>query len=53
MTPILGRVGDMMGKKRVFVATLVALAAGSLMAAADGAGERRGSRRLNSQPERR
>jgi EmrB/QacA subfamily drug resistance transporter len=33
MTPILGRVGDMTGKKRVFVATLVALAAGSLLAA--------------------
>jgi EmrB/QacA subfamily drug resistance transporter len=33
MTPILGRVGDMTGKKRVFVATLVALAVGSLLAA--------------------
>jgi EmrB/QacA subfamily drug resistance transporter len=33
MTPILGRVGDMTGKKRVFVAALVALAAGSLLAA--------------------
>jgi EmrB/QacA subfamily drug resistance transporter len=33
MTPILGRVGDMTGKKRVFVATLIALAIGSLMAA--------------------
>jgi EmrB/QacA subfamily drug resistance transporter len=33
MTPILGRVGDMMGKKRVFVGTLVALAVGSLLAA--------------------
>src|ERR1700693_4316207 len=33
MTPILGRVGDMVGKKRVFVATLVALAVGSLLAA--------------------
>ena len=33
MTPILGRVGDMTGKKRVFVATLTALAAGSLLAA--------------------
>jgi EmrB/QacA subfamily drug resistance transporter len=33
MTPILGRTGDMMGKKRVFVATLIALAAGSLLAA--------------------
>jgi EmrB/QacA subfamily drug resistance transporter len=33
MTPILGRVGDMMGKKRVFVATLAALALGSLLAA--------------------
>src|SRR5579863_1153926 len=33
MTPILGRVGDMMGKERVFVATLLALAVGSLLAA--------------------
>ncbi len=33
MTPILGRVGDMVGKERVFVATLVALAIGSLLAA--------------------
>jgi EmrB/QacA subfamily drug resistance transporter len=33
MTPILGRIGDMMGKKRVFVATLIALAVGSLLAA--------------------
>src|ERR1035438_3527368 len=33
MTPILGRVGDMIGKKRVFVATLIALAVGSLLAA--------------------
>ncbi len=33
MTPILGRVGDMIGKERVFVATLVALAIGSLLAA--------------------
>jgi EmrB/QacA subfamily drug resistance transporter len=33
MTPILGRVGDMKGKKRVFVAALVALAVGSLLAA--------------------
>jgi len=33
MTPILGRIGDMYGKKRVFVATLVALAVGSLLAA--------------------
>jgi EmrB/QacA subfamily drug resistance transporter len=33
MTPILGRVGDMIGKERVFVTTLVALAAGSLLAA--------------------
>jgi len=32
-TPILGRVGDMIGKERVFVATLVALALGSVMAA--------------------
>jgi EmrB/QacA subfamily drug resistance transporter len=33
MTPILGRIGDMAGKKRVFVGALVALAAGSLLAA--------------------
>ena len=33
MTPILGRVGDMKGKERVFVASLVALAVGSLLAA--------------------
>lgn len=33
MTPILGRLGDMTGKKRVFVATLVALAVGSVLAA--------------------
>jgi EmrB/QacA subfamily drug resistance transporter len=33
MTPILGRVGDMYGKERVFVATQVALAVGSLLAA--------------------
>jgi EmrB/QacA subfamily drug resistance transporter len=32
-TPILGRIGDMVGKERVFVVTLVALAAGSLLAA--------------------
>ena len=32
-TPIVGRVGDMYGKKRVLVATLVVLALGSLMAA--------------------
>jgi EmrB/QacA subfamily drug resistance transporter len=33
MTPILGRVGDMVGKERVFVASLGALAVGSLLAA--------------------
>ena len=33
MTPILGRVGDMFGKKRVFIGTLTALAIGSLLAA--------------------
>jgi EmrB/QacA subfamily drug resistance transporter len=33
MTPILGRVGDMFGKERIFVATLVALAVGSVLAA--------------------
>jgi EmrB/QacA subfamily drug resistance transporter len=33
MTPILGRVGDMIGKERIFVATLVALAVGSVLAA--------------------
>jgi EmrB/QacA subfamily drug resistance transporter len=33
MTPILGRVGDIYGKERVFVATLVALAVGSALAA--------------------
>ncbi|HEX3962737.1 MAG TPA: MFS transporter [Trebonia sp.] len=32
-TPILGRVGDMIGKERVFVVTLVALAVGSVLAA--------------------
>jgi EmrB/QacA subfamily drug resistance transporter len=32
-TPIMGRVGDMIGKERVFVATLVALALGCLLAA--------------------
>ena len=33
MTPILGRVGDMFGKKWVFVAALAALAVGSVLAA--------------------
>jgi len=33
MTPILGRVGDMFGKKWVFVGTLAALAVGSVLAA--------------------
>src|SRR6202021_659066 len=33
MTPILGRVGDIYGKKWVFVATLVALTLGSVLAA--------------------
>src|ERR1700685_4852618 len=33
MTPILGRVGDMFGKRWVFVAALVALAVGSVLAA--------------------
>src|SRR5215469_8977259 len=33
MTPILGRVGDMVGKERVFVISLAALALGSLLAA--------------------
>jgi len=32
-TPILGRVGDMYGKKRIFVASLCALVLGSLLAA--------------------
>ncbi|HEV2633872.1 MAG TPA: MFS transporter [Actinocrinis sp.] len=32
-TPIMGRIGDMRGKKRVFIATLGALAVGSLLAA--------------------
>ena len=32
-TPILGRVGDMVGKKRILVATLFALALGTLLAA--------------------
>src|ERR1700759_233932 len=32
-TPIMGRVGDMVGKERMFVVTLVALALGSLLAA--------------------
>ena len=33
MTPILGRVGDIYGKKWVFVATLIALTLGSVLAA--------------------
>jgi EmrB/QacA subfamily drug resistance transporter len=32
-TPIMGRIGDIVGKERVFVLTLVALAVGSLLAA--------------------
>jgi MFS family permease len=32
-TPVLGRVGDMVGKKRIFVLSLAALALGSLLAA--------------------
>jgi EmrB/QacA subfamily drug resistance transporter len=32
-TPIMGRIGDIAGKERVFVITMVALAAGSLLAA--------------------
>src|ERR1700760_3898461 len=32
-TPIMGRIGDMVGKKRIFVLTLVALALGSALAA--------------------
>ncbi|MCW2724187.1 MAG: major facilitator superfamily 1 [Frankiales bacterium] len=32
-TPIIGRIGDAVGKKRMFVVTLVALAVGSLVAA--------------------
>lgn len=32
-TPIMGRIGDMIGKERIFVVTLIALAAGSLLAA--------------------
>ncbi len=35
-TPIMGRIGDMIGKERVFVVTLGALAAGSLLAALAG-----------------
>ena len=32
-TPIMGRIGDIAGKERVFVITMIALAAGSLLAA--------------------
>ncbi len=35
-TPIVGRVGDMVGKEKMFVVTLAALAAGSLLAALAG-----------------
>ena len=35
-TPIMGRIGDIVGQERVFVATLGALAAGSLLAALAG-----------------
>jgi EmrB/QacA subfamily drug resistance transporter len=38
-TPILGRVGDMFGKERMFVATLIALAIGSGLAAIAGSVE--------------
>ena len=51
MTPILGRVGDMMGKERVFVGTLVALAVGSLLAAV--ASYDRGTDRRPGDPGRR
>ncbi|WP_432842546.1 MFS transporter [Dactylosporangium sp. CA-092794] len=33
LTPIVGRIGDLLGRKRVLVATLVVLAAGTLLAA--------------------
>jgi EmrB/QacA subfamily drug resistance transporter len=35
-TPIMGRIGDMVGKEKMFVLTLAALAAGSLLAALAG-----------------
>jgi EmrB/QacA subfamily drug resistance transporter len=38
-TPILGRVGDMVGKERMFIAALAALALGSLIAAVAGSVE--------------
>jgi EmrB/QacA subfamily drug resistance transporter len=35
-TPIMGRIGDMVGKEKMFVVTMIALAAGSLLAALAG-----------------